>query len=560
MRAQASGVRADTHVNDPRDLAEARARLDMGQELEALRGPAGGFNAADICCDRHADDPARVALRHRDQEGSTRECTFAQLRDEAHRFARLLAAAGVSRGDRVAGLLPRAPELLVTILATWRLGAVYQPLFTAFGPKAISYRVAAAGTKVLVTDGANRGKISRSLPVTIVATSGREPGDLDFWADSASTPDVGTADLDPGDPILIMFTSGTTGPAKSLLVPLRAVAGFKHYVTDAIGLAKDDRFWNMADPGWAYGLYYAIIGPLALGFATTFSEEPFTVEGAYRTICALDIDVLAGSPTAYRLMMAEGASAAQAIKGRLRSISSAGEPLGSEVVGWFAKEAGSPIYDHYGQTETGMVACNHHALAHRVIPGTAGLASPGFRIAILDSGLDECQPGAPGVLAISRSSSPMFWFEGYQGTATTAIRGDWYLTGDICTLDGDGRITFLGRADDVITTSGYRVGPFEIETALLEHEAVLECAVVGKADPVRTEIIKAFVVLAPGARSSEDLTRSLQSHVRSRLSAHAYPREIEYVGSLPRTVSGKVQRFALRSDRASGVQVAGHEL
>ena len=535
-------------MTDMIEYASAVAHFDMVGELQKLRsGPNEIVNAALLCCDRHADDETKTALRFRSAGGECHEWTFAELKRQSQRLAHHLTSLGVAKGDRVAGLLPRTPELLITILATWRIGAVYQPLFTAFGPKAIEYRLEEGETKVVVTDPANRHKIGDAVGITVVNTR-PSGGDHDFWADIPSDLDVPEAvpcALD--DPFLLMFTSGTSGSPKSLFVPLRAIAAFMRYMVDAVDLRAGDRFWNLADPGWAYGLYYAVTGPLALGFATTFYEGSFTVESTYDTIAAFGITNLAGSPTAYRLMKGGGMDAAAPVRGRLRVVSSAGEPLNPEIIRWFAEHLETTIADHYGQTEIGMVLCNHHGISHPVRVGSAGFASPGYRLAILSDELGELGPGEPGILAVDRARSPMMWFAGYRQRETSAFAGDWYLTGDTCELNEDGSISFVGRADDVITTSGYRIGPFDVESCLLEHVAVLEAAVVGKPDPDRTEIIKAFVVLNAGHEPSADLMTQLQQHVKTRLSAHAFPREIEFVAALPKTPSGKIQRFLLRN-------------
>jgi acetyl-CoA synthetase len=532
--------------------SEAYDAFDLTRLLQTIF-PDGveRVNAAEVCCDRHALDPERVALRHRSQSGDVRSWTFAELRSCSSRFAEVLAAHGVGKGDRVAGLLPRTPELLIAILATWRLGAVYQPLFTAFGPKAIDHRVTEAATKFIVTDAANRGKLD-GLPVTVplaVVGAGADDAAVDFWRLLEARP--GTIAPTPctiDDPFLIMFTSGTTGPAKGLLVPLRAIAAFVGYMRHAVGLRAEDRFWNVADPGWAYGLYYAVTGPLAMGLTTTFYDGPFTVESTYDTIAQLGITNLAGSPTAYRLLIAAGPQAAARVKGQLRAVSSAGEPLNPEVIRWFAEHLGAPIHDHYGQTELGMVLCNHHDLSHPVRVGSAGYAVPGHRVVVCSPEGNELGVGEPGILALDRTRSPLLWFSGYLGRETSSFVGRYYLSGDTVERNDDGSISFVGRADDVITTSGYRVGPFDVESALIEHPAVVESAVVGKPDPERTEIVKAFVVLQPEVEPSAALIEDIQRYVKKRLSAHSYPREIAFVDALPKTPSGKLQRFLLRNE------------
>ncbi|MBH3450401.1 acyl-CoA synthetase [Pseudomonas putida] len=538
-----------------RDYTEAARAFDHAQAASAaLHGDLEALNACVECCDRHAGD-GKLALIYEDRNGNTARYSFDQLKAQSARFANVLKTQGVGPGDRVAGLMPRTPELLVTILATWRLGAVYQPLFTAFGPKAIEHRLEQSHARVVVTDSLNRSKLDDVHACPTIITVNARVGELDFQ----QCLERAANDCDPvmragSDPFLLMFTSGTTGPAKPLEVPLRAIVAFKGYMRDAIGLRSEDNFWNLADPGWAYGLYYAVTGPLSLGHATTFYDGPFSVESCARVIDKLGITNLAGSPTAYRMLIAAGSAFSAPVKGRLRVVSSAGEPLNPEVIRWFANELGVTIHDHYGQTELGMVLCNHHGLSHPVHLGSAGFAIPGHRIVVLDEQANELPAGQPGILAVDREQSPLCWFGGYHGLPTKAFIGKYYLSGDTVELNADGSISFVGRSDDVITTSGYRVGPFDVESALIEHPAVVEAAVIGKPDPERTELIKAFVVLAEGVGGCAELEEALRQHVRQRLYAHAYPREIEFVSELPKTPSGKLQRFILRNQEVAKQQ------
>lgn len=535
------------------NYAEAYSRFDLEQAYSVLSRDLGsGINAAAECCDRYCGD-SRPALLWESQDGRSEKYTFEQLRDLSARFANLLTQMGLQPGDRVAGLLPRTPELLAVMLGVWRAGCVYQPLFTAFGPKAIEHRLQASGAKAVVTDIANRQKldgVDAEAKILTVTPPGEAPpeGDLDFSAAIEGQPNgfepiLRSAD----DPFLIMFTSGTTGPSKPLLVPLKALPAFVGYMRDAIGLESADHFWNIADPGWAYGLYYAVIGPLAMGQTTLFYDGPFTVESTVRIIKKHGITNLAGAPTAFRLLIAAGPDAVREIKGQLRAVSSAGEPLNPEVIRWFAEHLGTTIQDHYGQTELGMVVCNHHRLEHPVHAGAAGFAVPGHRVVVVSDDGRELGPGQPGILAVDHTRSPLFWFSGYEGMRTASLDERYYLSGDTVELNENGSISFVGRSDDVITSAGYRIGPFDVESALIEHPAVIEAAVIGKPDPERTEIVKAFVVLHQGYDPTAELSEQLQKHVRQRLSAHAYPREVEFVESLPKTPSGKVQRFILRN-------------
>lgn len=522
----------------------ALERQVLAQGLEA------GANAAQACCDRWADQ-GRVALEFVARDFSRESVTFRQLSRDSARFANALQARGVGRGDVVAAMLPRIPELLTVVLGVWRAGAIYQPLFTAFGPAAIESRVTSKGgsqAKLVVTDAANRAKLDdlANCPPVLVVDRGA-PAKSAFARELAAQSDVfPPVVLTADDPFVMLYTSGTTGSPKGVRYPLRMMLAVAVYMLDGVDLRAEDRFWNVADPGWAYGMLYAVIGPLLLGHATTFFDGPFTVDAAVRVIKMLGITNLASAPTAYRAMMAAGDAAMAEIAGQLRVASSAGEPLNPEVVRWAARTLGCPLNDHYGQTEIGMAVNNHHGLRQAAKPGSAGLAMPGFDLAVLDEALQPVPPGTPGVLAVNLSRSPMFTFSGYWRAELPNLVDDWYVTGDTMTRDADGHFFFAGRNDDIITSAGYRIGPFDVESVIIEHPAVAEVAVVGKPDPERTEIVKAFVVLRKGHAPSDALAAELQQHVRKRLSLHAYPREVEFVDELPKTASGKVQRFLLR--------------
>ena len=525
-----------------------------------LSGSLDALNACYECCDRYADTD-KVALYWHSKDGRKEQYTFAQLKKYSSQYANFLKSQGIQAGDRVSGLLPRTVELIITILATWRIGAVYQPLFTAFGPKAIEHRVKLAGSKLVVTDLGNREKLVDLADCPPIVTVHVEqlateyPQDLSFWQVlEAQSDQCETVLIKSSDPFLLMFTSGTTGPAKPLQVPLKALVAFGSYMKNAIGLTEEDSFWNIADPGWAYGLYYGITGPLFLGHATLFYEGGFSVDNVCQIVQEYNITNLAGAPTAYRMMMAAEPEKMAPLKGKFRVVSSAGEPLNPEVIRWFEQVLNAPIFDHYGQTEVGMVVCNHHALSHPVHAGSAGFASPGYRIAVLDEQGNELPADTPGILAVDISQSPMMWFSGYVDSAKSPFVKHYYLTGDTAEIHTDGSMSFVGRSDDVITTSGYRVGPFDVESALLEHDAVIEAAVVGVPDPERTEIIKAFVILSSHATATKALEDELSQFVKKRLSAHAYPRLVEFVSELPKTPSGKIQRFLLRNQEINKQQ------
>jgi len=537
-----------------RDYFQASQTFDFESTVShAISGTFAAMNACYECCDRHADADA-VALIQENADGSSSRHSYAELRDQSAQFAHYLTQQGVQAGDVVAGLLPRGHALIVTILGTWRMGGIYQPLFTAFGPKAIEHRLQNSRAKIVVSDVENRSKLIdvESCPavMTVTATQGvaLEGDDCDFWStlQSLST-DFAPVMRSGDDPFLLMFTSGTTGLAKPLEVPLRAIVAFQRYMIDAVGLRAEDSFWNVADPGWAYGLYFGITGPMSMGLPVLSVAGLFNLERCLDIAKKYKVNNLAGAPTVFRMLIAAGAKVADQWKGQLRVVSSAGEPLNPEVIRWFEQHLDVAINDHYGQTEMGMVLCNHHNLAHPMHIGAAGYASPGHRVVVVDEQtLKELPAGEPGILSVDVERSPMFWFNGYKDMETKAFQGRYYLTGDTAELNSDGSISFVGRSDDVITTSGYRVGPFDVESALLEHPAVVEAAVVGKPDAQRTEIIKAFVILQEGFQGTPELAEELRLHVRNRLAAHAYPREIEFPTELPKTPSGKVQRFILR--------------
>ena len=519
----------------------------------AISGSLDAMNACHECCDRHAL-PGRIGLLQENADGTSSIHSYIELKDQAAQFANFLASQGIGAGDVVAGLLPRSHELLITILGTWRIGAVYQPLFTAFGPKAIEHRLHTSGARLVVSDANNRAKLEEvdNCP-DVVTVAGRKGtgiarGDFSLWQELAGqSTDFAPVMRSGDDPFLLMFTTGTTGLAKPLQVPLKAIVAFQRYAIDAVGLRMDDSFWNVADPGWAYGLYFGITGPMSMGVPVLSVDGIFNLDRSLAIAKKHKVNNLAGAPTVFRMMIAAGEKVAHEWKDQLRVVSSAGEPLNPEVIRWFADNLDVQINDHYGQTELGMVLCNHHNLEHPVHMGAAGYASPGHRVVVLDEEtLTELPAGQPGILSVDLEQSPMTWFQGYKDMETTAFRGRYYLTGDTAELNDDGSISFVGRSDDVITTSGYRVGPFDVESALLEHPAVVEAAVVGKPDPQRTEIIKAFIILQDGYRGTPELAEELRLHVRNRLAAHAYPREIEFPDELPKTPSGKVQRFILR--------------
>lgn len=521
------------------------------------------LNAYMACCGRHVRDGRadKLALVHEDTAGNVTRMSFTELDKASAQVANLLQSYGVKVGDQVATMLPRTPELLTIVLAIWRIGAVYQPLFTAFGYDSIKYRMDKANTKVVFTNQENRGKfedLAEQTKMVLVGTEGNSKiwGDDNYAEMTAAQPQtIEPVILDTDAPFLQMFTSGTVGKAKGVSVPLAALSAFYLYMRYAIDLREDDHYWNMADPGWAYGLYYAITGPLLLGVTTYFNEAGFDAQNTRDFMVRHKITNIASSPTAFRMMKSSGvfekAHNDVDAKLSLRCANSAGETLNTEVVNWVDTYLSCKICDHYGQTETGMTCCAHHALAHKSPVGSMGMALPGHTLVVLDDDMNVLPDGEQGQLTVVVSQSPAFYFRGYSWNEKQAFVDDYYLTGDVVERHSDGSYWFSGRDDDIITTAGYRVGPTDVENTVLEHAAVAESAAVGIPDEERGHTIKSYVVLKDGVEGTEEIAQQIKDLVRKRLSAHAYPREVEFVSELPKTPSGKIQRFLLRSLSAS---------
>lgn len=531
--------------------------------VEEYSHPVG--SVAHYLCDRHDGD--KIALNYEDATGQRQSFTFEDLHDLSARFASVLRDLGIGHGDRVAILLPKSPELVIAVLAVWRLGAVHVPLFTAFGPQAIAHRVENSGARVMITDTANRSKLDgttdgvgavnteRVRVVTVArGVDTLRASDVSFReALATAAPLRESVSVSGDDLFILLYTSGTAGHPKGVEVPVRALAAFEAYMRFGLDLRPDDVFWNMADPGWAYGLYYGLVGPLLLGNTTMMVNAPFDANEVYRRLREYRVTNFTAAPTVYRSMRAKGVPEGLKDQLYLRVLSSAGEPLNPDVVDWAETNLGLPIHDHYGQTEHGMVVNNHHfpSLQRPIRSGSMGHPMPGYRIVVVNSEGMELPPGTEGQVAVDIEQSPLYWFRGYfADPVRTAERFPvgprYYFMGDAASQDADGYIYFSGRADDIISSAGYRIGPFEVESALMGHDAVAEAAAVGVPDERRGEIVKAYVVLRPGHTPSDALAKELREFVKGTLSAHAYPREIEFVESLPKTPSGKVQRFLLR--------------
>lgn len=514
---------------------------------------SGTVDIADLLCDRHAGTHDRRAAVCLGAEGEESAHTYRDLARQSKAFASTLQGLGVERGHRVATLLPKGHELLVTTLGIWRLGAIHVPLFTAFGPEAVAYRIGDSATSVVVTDATNVAKLA-GMKVDVIVAGVEEPVvGMSFAAAIRREPMQSRVAVRGEETFILIYTSGTTGNPKGVQVPVKALAEIEKYLRFGLGVTEDDVVWNMADPGWAYGLYYALVGSLLLGQCALLRTGAPTAEAVYHTIDAYGVTNLTGAPTVFRLLRAAEPTARTPSRRTLRALSSAGEPLGPDVTAWARARLGAPIHDHYGQTELGMVVVNHHHphLSRALRPGSIGCSTPGYRTVILDDSHREAEADRAGAIAIDARESPLFWFKGYWNAPDrTAERfsddGRYYLTGDQGRRDEEGYFYFASRGDDVITSGAYRIGPCEVENSLRGHASVLDVAVVGVPDVIKGEAIKAFVVLKPDLIGTPDLASELQMLVKSRLSAHQYPKHVAFVDELPRTPSGKVQRYRLR--------------
>jgi acetyl-CoA synthetase len=535
------------------------------RELSYLCG-GRGLNIAYEAVDRHAESPLadKTAIRWIGRDDRGLDITFAALRGLTNRFANALEALGVQRGDRVASLMGRIPELYVAALGTLKYRAIFSPLFSAFGPEPVKTRLAISEARVLVTTPALYERkvkpVRDQLPALefVLMVGGDDeaaetPGafDLRQLMDEMSD-DYVIQPTAPEELALLHFTSGTTGTPKGALHVHEAVV--VHHVTGklALDLHPEDIFWCTADPGWVTGTSYGIIAPLTNGVTSIVDEEEFDLERWYRILDEQRVSVWYTAPTAIRMMMRAGLEPIRKhTYPALRFMGSVGEPLNPEAVVWGQKAFGLPFHDNWWQTETGGIMIANFASTD-IRPGSMGKPLPGIEAAIVRRGdssvevIDE--PDVEGELALRPGWPSMFrgyWNEDERYRKCFA--GGWYMTGDLARRDKDGYYWFVGRADDVIKTSGHLIGPFEVETILMEHKAVAEAGVIGKPDPVAMQIVKAFVLLNPGYDASDDLKRDIFAFARKRLGAVVAPKEIEFVTDLPRTRSGKIMRRLLKA-------------
>lgn len=531
---------------------------------ELVPDGAAHLNIARIAVDRHAEAQGdSTALRILGRGFEVETISYRALRDLCSRFAECLERLGVRRGEVVASLIGREPALYVAALGTLKAGAVFCPLFTAFGPEPLRQRLSIARVKVLVTTPALfRRKVTAlkcELPdlqhVLLAAEDAEAIPDgclpLKQLLEGAKM-GYGTADTAPDDPALLHFTSGTTGRPKAAIQPHKAILAQYASSRLALDLRREDRFWCTADPGWVTGTVYGIIGPLSVGATLVADTQPFEPQRWYRLLEAERVSVWYTSPTAIRMLMRAGdALSRQYDLSALRFAASVGEPLNPEAVLWGRETLGLPFHDTWWQTETGAIMIANYACMD-IRPGSMGRPLPGIEAGILrriDGGIEPiAEAEQEGELALRAGWPSMF--TGYLNDEERYARcfaDGWYLSGDLAKRDADGYFWFIGRGDDLIKTSGHFVGPFEVESALMEHPAVAEAGVIGKPDAIAGEIVKAFVALRPGGVGNEQLRRQLLGHARRRLGPAVAPKEIEFREQLPRTRSGKIMRRLLRA-------------
>lgn len=515
------------------------------------------YNIAVDVCDRWAAVAAeRPAILEVSGDWRVEAVSFGWFREHSNRLAHALRARGVGRGDRVAILLPQGRAVLTAHLAAYKLGAIAVPLAALFGVDALAYRLADSGAKAIVTNASGLTKlrqIAEPLPELAlqISTDGADGAALDWEALLAgASPDFTPVATAPEDPALMIYTSGTTGNPKGALHGHRVLPGhlpgvqMPHEFMPQPG----DLAWTPADWAWAGGLLNMLLPALHFGVAVVARPVTrFEPDEAYRLMQDLGIRNAFVPPTALRMLRGSGNPQGR-FRLNLRTVAAAGEALGAETLAWGREALGLTINEAYGQTECNLVLASSAAVGVSR-PGAIGKAVPGHEVAIIRRDGTLCAAGEQGQIAVRRPD-PVMFLEYWRNPAATAAKfiGDWMTTGDEGVQDEDGYVRFIGRDDDVITSSGYRIGPGEIEDCLLKHPAVALAAVVGKPDPLRTEIVKAFVVPKSGLAGSPTLVAELQGFVRARLSAHEYPREIAFRDELPMTTTGKIIRRALRAE------------
>ncbi len=548
------------------DYAEFARTFSWSQARALLDGlPDGGLNIAHEAIDRHvlAGRGEKLALRWIGREDEIRDYSYSALRAAANRFANILVQRGVTKGDRVFSLLGRVPELYIAALGTLKNGSVFSPLFSAFGPEPIKARMTIGNAKVLITSEAFyrrkiepwRKELASLEHVFLTECSSSLPaGTIDLAAALPQAPDsFETVRTSPEDMALVHFTSGTTGRPKGVVHVHEAVVA--HHITGqlALDLHPDDIFWCTADPGWVTGTSYGIISPLTNGATMIVDQAEFDAERWYRILQAQKVTVWYTAPTAIRMLMKVGADIAKRHDlSKLRLMASVGEPLNPEAVVWGVEAFGKPFHDNWWQTETGGIMISNYR-SMDVKPGSMGRPLPGVTAGVverIDGGAvrEITKPMAMGELALRPGwPSMMRAYLNEEERYRKCFVDGWYLTGDLAMRDEEGYYWFVGRADDVIKSAGHLIGPFEVESALMEHPAVAEAGVIGIPDPTIGEMVKAFVALKNGVNPSDALRKELLGHARQRLGPAVAPKDIAFRQNLPKTRSGKIMRRLLKA-------------
>ena len=544
------------------DYDGIRASFDYERVVDELDGlPGGGLNIAYEALDRHVltGRGEKPCILWEGKDGTAETYTYAEMSRLSNRFANVLQSLGVQKGDRVFVYMDRIPELYAAAFGTLKAGCIIGPLFSAFGTDAIRDRLENSGAVVLVTTPELRSRVHEvrgNLPALkhlIIASHAAAPevgeGELS-WNElmDAASDEFAIVQTGPEDPAVMHYTSGTTGKPKGAVLVHKAVLG--HYATGkyVLDLHPDDIYWCTADPGWVTGTSYGMFAPCTNGVTSVIYEGGFSASKWYGVIEKYKVNVWYTAPTAIRMLMKAGEEAAKRFDlASLRYVMSVGEPLAPEGVLWGEKAFGLPIHDNWWQTETGSILiANYPALPIR--PGSMGRPMPGIEPGIIDEGGNVLAAGEEGDLAIRPGWPSMFrTYWSNEELYDSRFRNGWYLTGDRARMDEDGYYWFVGRADDVINTAGHLVGPFEVESALIEHPAVAEAGVIGKPDPVAMEIVKAFVSLKEGHEPTDKLRSELIGFARRKLGPGVAPREIEFIDSLPKTRSGKIMRRLLKA-------------
>ena len=544
------------------DYASARADFTWEKARAQIDGLKNGkLNIAHEAVDRHVQSGhgAQIALRWISKSGKRTDFTYQDLDGLANRFANVLKSTGIRRGDKVYALLGRVPELYIAALGTLKAGAVFCPLFSAFGPEPIRSRMEIGGANAIVTSGRLYSRklktLRQGLPDLhqVYLTDGAHDSTADLASLMRNASETfETEPMDPEDPALLHFTSGTTGKPKGVVHVHEAVVA--HHVTGrlALDLKPEDIYWCTADPGWVTGTSYGIIAPLTNRVTMIVDEAEFDVARWYDTLAREAVNVWYTAPTAIRMLMRAGSEVAQAHGfPALRFMASVGEPLNPEAVIWGNETFGRPFHDNWWQTETGGIMIANFA-AMDVKPGSMGRPLPGIEAGILEvskDGIRElAQPMVMGELALRPGWPSMM--RGYlheDARYRKCFRDGWYLSGDLAMRDADGYFWFVGRSKDLIKSAGHLIGPFEVESALMEHAAVAEVGVIGVPEETAGEIVKAYVALKPGYEPTEDLRLELTGHARKRLGPAVAPREIFFRQNLPKTRSGKIMRRLLKA-------------